>query len=56
LFTCIFAVLLLQKFAAYAICIVVHSTGMRFDRDLDLSRSRDVIGHVTVRLPMAHFL
>jgi len=24
--------------------------------DLDLSRSRDVIGHVTVRLTMAHFL
>jgi len=24
--------------------------------DLDVSRSRDVIGHVTIRLPIPHFL
>ena len=31
-------------------------TQVRFDHDLNLSRSRDVIGHVTVRLPVVHFL
>jgi len=29
---------------------------MRSDRDLDLSMSRDVIGHVTIRFATGHFL
>ena len=31
-------------------------TEVRFDPDLNLSGSPDVIGHVTVHLPIAHFL
>jgi len=27
-----------------------------WERDLDLSGSRDVIGHVTIRFPISHFL
>jgi len=31
-------------------------TEVCFDRDLDLSRPRDVIGHVTIRFPTPYFL
>jgi len=52
-FTFIFAVLLPQKFAIN-LCSM-HSQVL-LDRDLDLSRSRDVIGHVIIFSTVCGFI